>query len=188
MVDMMSVENIPPFAESTKDGDPLVHAIIETPRNTRHKYAFEPRFGVFKLNQVLPEGLQWPYDYGFIPGTLADDGDPLDVLVLGDVPTFTGCLLECRILGLVRLKKDGTENDRVIAAPKRQPGSAQTTDPFEDVDDIPKATIDGICRFLVEYSAEQGHEIEFKGTKSKKKALAALQATIAEYRKQNSRD
>jgi inorganic pyrophosphatase len=173
-------ENIPAFP---KDGGDVVHAIIETPRDTRLKYAFEPKFGVFQLRIVLAEGLQWPYDYGFVPQTLADDGDPIDILVLSDAPTFTGCLVECRIVGLIRLRKDGVENDRLVAAPIRRSGARQSADRYDDIDDVPKETIRGICRFLVEYSEEEGHEIEFKGVKSKKRAFAALEAAMAAYRK-----
>ncbi|MBV8246122.1 MAG: inorganic diphosphatase [Candidatus Eremiobacteraeota bacterium] len=176
-------ENIPPFAKGA--AGEVVHAVIETPSRTRLKYEFEPDFGIFKLKQVLPDGLEWPYDYGFVPRTLADDGDPIDILVLSDVPTFTGCLLECRILGIVRMRKDGVENDRLIAAPVRRGGVAQTSDVYEDVDDIPKETMDGICRFLVEYSAEEGHEIEFKGVKSRKKGLAAIEAAMETYDKRH---
>jgi inorganic pyrophosphatase len=184
-VNPTNLENIPTFSSAKDDGKPLVHAVIETPRDTRHKYAFEPALGTFKLKQLLPEGLEWPYDYGFIPQTLADDGDPLDILVLSDVPTFTGCLVECRLIGLVRLKQDGVENDRVIAAPMRRTGVSQTTDKFDDIDDIPKETIQGICRFLVEYSAEQGHDIELKDVKSKKKAESALETAIECFEKRH---
>jgi inorganic pyrophosphatase len=174
-------DHIPSLVKGSS-GD-LVHAIIETPRNTRLKYAFEPDFGVFRLKQVLPDGLQWPYDYGFIPQTLADDGDPLDVLVLTDFPTFTGCLIVCRCLGLIRLVKDGIENDRIIAAPARQKDVAQSADEFNDVADIPETLIAGICHFLVEYSAEEGHRIRSKGVKSRKRAAEALDSARSKYRK-----
>ena len=174
-------EAIPAFTGNGKNGRQRVHAVIETPRDTRHKYAFEPKLGLFKLKLTLPEGMQWPYDYGFVPRTLADDGDPLDILVLNQIPTFTGCLLETRVLGIVRLKKNGVENDRVVAAPAAQPGVSQPSDAFDDVDDIPKEVIDDICRFLVEYSEEEGNRVEFKGVRSRKKAMAAIEDAIKTY-------
>lgn len=182
-IDPTHLERIPAFVGKSDNGDCLVHAIVETPRDTSYKFAFEPQYGTFKLKALLAEGLQWPYDYGFIPGTLADDGDALDVLILNPKPTFTGCLLECRVLGLVRLKKDGVENDRVIAAPLRHPGVTQKTDDFHDVDDIPSATIEGITRFLVEYSVDEGNTIEFDGVKSKKKAIKAIEKAVDAYGK-----
>jgi inorganic pyrophosphatase len=178
-------EAIPAFAAGNGNHGRRVHAVIETPRDTRHKYAFEPKLGIFKLKQTLPEGLEWPYDYGFVPRTLADDGDPLDVLVLSTIPTFTGCLLETRVLGIVRLKKNGVENDRVIAAPPRQSGVSQRSDAFDDIDDVPKETIGDVCRFLVEYSEEEGNKIEFRGVRSRKKAMAAIETAIKAYEKRS---
>ncbi|HEY1977578.1 MAG TPA: inorganic diphosphatase [Candidatus Baltobacteraceae bacterium] len=178
-------EAIPAFPDGKNSGERRVHAVIETPRDTRHKYAFDPKLGLFKLKLTLPEGMQWPYDYGFVPRTLADDGDPLDILVLNQIPTFTGCLLETRVLGIVRLKKNGVENDRVLAAPVVQPGVSQPSDAFADADDIPKDTMSDICRFLVEYSEEEGNRVEFKQVRSRKKAMAAIEAAMKTYEKKS---
>jgi inorganic pyrophosphatase len=179
-------EAIPAFARAGKNGDRRVHAVIETPRDTRHKYAFEPKLGLFKLKLTLPEGMQWPYDYGFVPRTLAADGDPLDVLVLNHIPTFTGCLLETRVLGIVRLKKNGVENDRLLAAPPTQQGVWQPSDAFEDVDEVPKDTIDDISRFLVEYSEEEGNRIEYKGVASRETALQAIEDAMKSYEERSA--
>jgi inorganic pyrophosphatase len=164
---------IPTYAED-KDAR-LVHAVIETPALTRHKYAFVPKYGIFMLRQTLAEGLTWPYDYGFVPQTLAADGDPTDVIVINDTPTFPGCLLEVRILGGILLKKNGIVNNRLVACPKKQCGVALKTDAYERLSDIPKDMMDGIERFLVEYSEVEGNEIEFKGTCSRKKAFAMIE-------------
>lgn len=86
-----------------KHGDPgkseTQQVIIETPRNSWNKYKFNEKTGGIKLSKVLPEGMMFPYDFGFIPGTQADDGEPLDVLVLTDEPMFPGCEVECRLAG-----------------------------------------------------------------------------------------
>jgi inorganic pyrophosphatase len=171
---------IPTYAGDSKN---LVHAVIETPAQTRHKYAFVPEFGIMILKQTLAEGLTWPYDYGFVPQTLADDGDPTDILVINDAPTFSGCLIEVRILGAVLLDKNGTVNNRLVACPKKQSGVTLTTDAFEKLGDIPKNTMDGIERFLVEYSAVEGNKIEFKGTCSRKKAFAMIEKDRKRHRK-----
>ena len=164
---------IPAYADGKEK---LVHAVIETPAQTRHKYAFDPRYGIMVLKQTLAEGLAWPYDYGFIPQTLAEDGDPTDVIVINDTPTITGCLLQVRILGAVLLKKNGIVNNRLIACPKRQDGVALKTDAFDDLKDIPKDTMESIQRFLVDYSEVEGNKIEYDGTCSRKKALAMIDA------------
>jgi inorganic pyrophosphatase len=123
---------------------------------------------------MLAEGLQWPYDYGFIPGTLAADGDALDILFLGEEPTFTGCLLKARILGIVRLKKNGEENDRILGCPTPQKGLTQKSDAFDDVDDVPGDTIRNICRYLIDYSEAEGNDLEFEGAHSRKAAIKAI--------------
>ncbi len=167
-------ENIPTFPPKQKDRDEnLVHAIIETPARQRHKYA-------------LAEGLAWPYDYGFIPQTLADDGDPLDILFLVDEPTFPGCLVKARVIGIVHLKKNGIENDRVLACAARVKGIAQTTDAYSHVDDLPKENIAGLCRFLVDYSEDQGNDITFEGVSGVKKAFKAIAETAERFKEQHS--
>lgn len=166
-------DRIPSYAPHHKQN--VAHAVIETPGGTRHKYAFEPAYGIMLLKATLAEGLRWPFDYGFIPQTLADDGDPLDILVLNDEPTFSGCLLEVRILGAIELEKNGVENDRIVGCPTPKPGVALRTDPYEDIDDLPKELLTGIKRFLVDYSADEGNTIEPKGVCSRKKAFKLIE-------------
>jgi inorganic pyrophosphatase len=153
----------------------LVHAVIETPALTRHKYAFVPKYGIFMLKQTLAEGLTWPYDYGFIPQTLAEDGDPTDVIVISDTPTFTGCLLEVRILGGILLKKNGIVNNRLVACPAKKPGVTLKTDGYKRLSDVPKDTMGGIERFLVEYPEEEGNRVDYGGTCGRKEALAIIE-------------
>ena len=75
--------------------------VIETPKGSHNKYAFDEELGVFQLKGVLPEGMIFPYDFGFLPGTVGDDGDPLDVLLLMDDPAFCGCLVPSRMIGVI---------------------------------------------------------------------------------------
>jgi inorganic pyrophosphatase len=175
------LEKIPPFPDDADDR--TVHIIVETPRNTRHKFAFDPKLGIFKLKQTIAEGLEWPYDYGFIPQTLGDDGDPLDIVFLCDEPTFSGCLVEGRLLGVIRIDKNKEQNDRLIACAKRMEGISQSTDRFDNIDDVPKESIDSLCRFLIEYSAEQGNTITFKGVQSRKKAVDAVKIGMKKFKK-----
>src|SRR5580704_5483700 len=139
-VNATDYDMIPAFVPKGKD---LVFAVIETPAGIRHKFAFEPKFGIMRLKMTLAEGLMWPYDYGFIPQTLGEDGDPVDVLVLNDAPTFSGCLLQVRMLGAVLLKKNGVENNRLVACPKRHKGVTLKTDAFDKLSDVPKDTMSG---------------------------------------------
>src|SRR5947209_2197127 len=96
-----------------------LYVVIETPKGSRNKYAFDEMKGLYKLKKVLPLGTLFPFDFGFVPSTLGDDGDPLDVLLLMDEPVFPGCLVAARLLGVIEAEQteDGeTErNDRLIA-------------------------------------------------------------------------
>src|SRR5437868_10731727 len=85
-------------------------AIIETPKGRRNKFDYDPKTRLFKLGGLLPEGLAFPFDFGFIPSTLGDDGDPLDVMVLMDEPAHVGCLLDVRIIGVI--EADQIENGK----------------------------------------------------------------------------
>ena len=111
--------HLPPL--DAEDGT-TIHVIIETPKGSRNKYAFDAERKVFQLKRVLPVGMAFPYDFGFIPSTRAEDGDPVDVLVLMDEPAFPGCLLECRVIGVIEgeqgKKKQKERNDRIVAVEK----------------------------------------------------------------------
>src|SRR3954451_19706116 len=101
------------------DGD-LAQVVIETPKDTANKLKFEPRLGAFRLGKVLPAGMTFPFDFGFLPGSRGGDGDPLDVLVLMDSPAFPGCVIPSRIVGVLQAEqteRDGTteRNDRLLA-------------------------------------------------------------------------
>jgi inorganic pyrophosphatase len=107
---------LPPF-----DAEGRLRAVIETPRGSAVKLKYEPSLDVFELGRSLPLGVTYPYDFGFVPGTRGADGDPLDVLVLQDVPTYPGVVVACRLLGMVRLsQKQGRTrqaNPRLIVVP-----------------------------------------------------------------------
>lgn len=96
----------------------VCRVIIETPKGSRNKFDYEPDANLFKLGGLLPEGMMFPFDFGFIPSTLAQDGDPLDIMVLMDAPAHVGCLIEVRIIGVIEAEQteDGkTErNDRLL--------------------------------------------------------------------------
>lgn len=103
------------------DSPEIVRVIIEIPKNSANKYEYDGELGIFRLDRALYSPMHYPGDYGFIPGTLAEDGDPLDILVLVDEPSFTGCLMEVRPVGLLKMV-DADENDqKILAVPNRNP-------------------------------------------------------------------
>src|SRR5438552_1735931 len=112
----MNLEAIAPINKREK----TINVIIETPRNNKYKIGFDERLQVFKIKKILPQGTFFPFDFGFIPNTKGGDGDPLDVLVIADEQLFTGCLVTCRIVGLLEAtqqygKEKKERNDRIVA-------------------------------------------------------------------------
>jgi inorganic pyrophosphatase len=91
-----------------KDDKQLLRVVVETPKGSRNKFAYDSDERIFELKKVLPAGMTFPYDFGFVPLTEADDGDPVDVLVLMDEPAFPGCVLKCRPIGVI----EGEQGDK----------------------------------------------------------------------------
>lgn len=176
-------DRIPAFPAKCKKSDHIVNAIIETPKNSRHKYALISEYGIIAFHSVLPEHLEWPYDYGFVPQTLAPDGDPIDILVINKDGLFSGCLIKVRIIGSVRETKDGIENDRLIAVPLPSPGAPMPTDDYGDISDLPKRELDNIQEFLASYSREQGHDIRITSVVGAKDALNSVKRTMKQFKK-----
>jgi inorganic pyrophosphatase len=149
----------------SKDADLTV--IVETPKGSRNKYAYDPEERIFELRQVLPAGMAFPYDFGFVPSTLADDGDPLDVLVLMDEPAFTGCKLTCRMVGVIEgeqgAKKKRERNDRIVAIESGNHSYAH----IKRVDDLGKSFEREIEEFFVNYHrliGKEYHILALKGS------------------------
>jgi inorganic pyrophosphatase len=113
----IDLSRLPLTVESDEDA---FQVVIETPKDSRNKYAYDAEAGVFRLRKVLPAGMAFPYDFGFLPSTLAEDGDPVDVLVLMDQAAFPGCVLSCRLIGAIlgeqqEAKGKPVRNDRLVA-------------------------------------------------------------------------
>jgi inorganic pyrophosphatase len=152
----------------------LVQVVIETPKGSRNKYDFDGDDKVFRLKTVLPAGMTFPYDFGFVPRTLADDGDPVDVLVLMDEPAFPGCVLKCRLIGIIEGEQgDGKKkerNDRVVAIEMQNHSFAD----IHHIDDLGKKFARELEEFFVNYhrlSDEQYRILDVKGPKQAKKSI-----------------
>ncbi len=154
--------HLSPFDE---DDDEILTVVIETPRNSRNKYAFDPDQRVFMLKKVLPAGMAFPYDFGFIPSTKGGDGDPVDVLVLMDEPAFPGCILRCRLIGVIEgEQRDGKEverNDRILAIEI----GTHSWDDVRHVDDLGKQFGAELEEFFVNYHDLDGEEYRVLGMK-----------------------
>ncbi len=156
-----------------------IHVIIETPQGSRNKYAFDPDLHVFTLKKAMPCGSLFPYDFGYVPGTTGEDGDPLDVLLLHDCPTFTGCHLEARLLGVLEAKqtegKETVRNDRLIAAAVESTRYAD----YSSVKELPSNLCEEIQAFFVSYNQLAGKKFKPLGFRGPKAAKAAVKKGIA---------
>jgi inorganic pyrophosphatase len=165
-----------PSRLQSKDQDDaaIIQVIIETPKGSRNKFAFDEKQRVFELKKVLPAGMTFPHDFGFIPGTLAEDGDPVDVLVLMDEPAFPGVLVKGRIIGVIEgeqgNKKKTERNDRIVAVEK---GNHSYAD-IKVIDDLGQKFLRELEDFFVNYhelSNEQFQVIGVKGPKQARKLI-----------------
>ena len=142
-----------------------VNVVIDTPKGSRNKYAFDFKINAYKLKTVLPHGSIFPFDFGSIPGTVAQDGDPLDVLVLMDEPVFIGCLIETRLLGVIEAEQteDGkTErNDRLIAVA----AESHTNATLKSLRKLDSKLISEIEHFFVSYNDAHGKKFKPRACK-----------------------
>lgn len=150
--------------------------VIETPKGSPNKLAFEPRLGTFVLKGVLPAGAVFPFDFGFVPSTRADDGDPLDVLVLMDAPVFPGCVVPARLIGVIEAEQteDGqTErNDRLLAVA----ANSATHRSIQTLDDLSKDLVAQIEHFFVSYNEMKGKRFDVTGRAGQKRAHTLVTA------------
>ena len=133
-----------------------VMALIEIPRGSKNKYEWDEEMQGVALSRVLYQSVAYPAEYGFIPGTIADDGDALDVVVLIDQPTFPGCLMRVRPIGILRLRQEGERDDKVLCVAVSDPLYAETT----DITDIPSHRLIEIRHFFATYTELEGREVE----------------------------
>jgi inorganic pyrophosphatase len=156
----------------TDNGD--VRVVIETPRGSRAKLAFDPKLETFTLSKSLLVGLTYPHDWGFVPSTKADDGDPIDIMVVHDAATFPGLVLTCRIIGLLEMeqksKGHAERNDRLFAVP-RQSHSEQA---LRDVRDLSKPIQEELEKFFIATDELEDKKLEIIGWKGPKTALKAI--------------
>jgi inorganic pyrophosphatase len=170
-----SPTRVPAFAAKDQS---ILNAVIETPSGSRNKFKFDEKLGFFALSGVLPEGMVFPHAFGFVPSTKAEDGDPEDVLVIMDEPTFTGCIVPTRLLGVIEAEQteDGkTErNDRLISVAAHSRDYSE----IQNLDDLSKNMVKEIEQFFVTYNKERGKKFRVLGTRGPKQALRLLEKSL----------
>ncbi len=177
---MISPRPFHPWHDIPAGADPprRLTAVIEIPKHERNKYELDKELGVFRLDRVLHSSVHYPGDYGMIPRTLAGDGDPMDVLVLMTEPTFTGCLVEVRPVGVFLLVDKGDPDEKIIAVPPSDPYMSQV----HDLADIPAHALKEIEHFFLVYKDLEGTRTESRGLGDRAAAERAIEESIARYR------
>jgi inorganic pyrophosphatase len=154
-------------------------AVIETPAGSRAKYKYNERCRAIELARILPAALSFPLDYGFVPGTLAEDGDAIDILVLSDIPLPAGCLVEVRLVGAViaeQTEKGGTvRNDRLIARSIESLSYAS----INSIEELGEPFVRELKRFFVAYNEFRGRRFEVLGVEGPEKAAALIASASA---------
>jgi len=155
----------------------LIRAIIESPKGSVQKFDLDQHSGEFVLSKQLPQGMCFPFDFGFIPATIGQDGDPLDVVVIGEHATFTGCAIDCRIIGCLvceQTERDGKKvrNDRYLAVSSVSVSYGEIT----DLKKLPKGILSAIESFFITYNSLAGKDLQVSSRIGPARALSAISA------------
>ncbi len=178
---MPNLIKLPPFSD---DGD--VRVVVETPRGSRVKFNYDPDLQTFTLAKSLLVGLTYPHDWGFVPSTKADDGDPLDIMVVHDAVTLPGLVLNCRLLGILQIeqksKNKSERNDRVFAVPRRSHAERG----LRDVNDLSKPIREELEKFFIVTDEFEDKKLQILGWKGPKAALKAVKEAAKSFAKNGS--
>lgn len=175
----MKLSDIDPGPECPE----IVRVVIEIPKNSANKYEYDRTLDLFRLDRALYSPMHYPGDYGFIPGTIGDDGDPLDVLVLVDEPSFTGCLMEVRPLGVLNMVDEKTGDQKVLAVPNRNP----RFDSIRTMDEVFPHTKKEIEYFFSIYKELQGGKTQMQGWAGPQDAYRVITGSRERYLELNRR-
>src|SRR5258708_39099575 len=155
----------------------IVRMIVEIPKNSANKYEYDGKLGVFRLDRVLYSALHYPGDYGFIPGTLAEDADPLDVLTLVDEPSYPGVLISVRPVGVLEMVDQEEHDQKILAVPNRNP----RFDQIHTIDQVFPHNLREIEHFFAIYKELEGKRTEMRGWKGPRQAREAIRRAREKY-------
>lgn len=155
----------------------IVEALIEIPAGSQNKYEFDKEKGVLRLDRVLYSPVHYPTDYGYIPDTLEQDGDPIDILVMVTNPTIPGCIIDCRIVGVLAMTDDKGVDNKLLGVPLRDPRFNEV----QDLADVPPHVLREIEHFFKTYKDLEGKSTIIQGWKGAAVAATVLDAARAAY-------
>ncbi len=161
----------------------VVEVFVEIPKGSRNKYEWDHETRRFKLDRMLFSAVQYPGDYGFIPRTWAEDNDPLDALVVLGEPTFPGCTIDCRVVGVFFMSDEKGPDQKVIGVPDADPRWSNV----RDLHDLPKHMLDEIAHFFSIYKDLEAKTVEVTGFGDRKDAVAEIEKDTDRWRMMDKR-
>ncbi len=167
-----------------KKAPEIVNVVIEIPMNSYIKYEVDKETGVIKVDRILYTAMHYPFNYGFVPGTLEEDGDPVDVLVVGYEPLSPGVVIEAKPIGILEMEDEEGPDAKIVAVPKDK------IDPrfknINDINDLPEAIKNKIKHFFEHYKElEPGKWVKVTGWKGRNEALERIKKAIERYREKH---
>lgn len=157
--------------------DNIMEVFVEIPKGSNNKYEYDKERGVFRLDRVLYSPVYYPADYGYIQDTLADDGDPLDAMVLTTFPTFPGCLIEARIIGMFIMEDEKGRDEKILGVPKNDP----RFDNIKSIDDLEEHILKEFKHFFSVYKNLEEKEVIVKGWANTEEAIKTIEKAKSNY-------
>jgi inorganic pyrophosphatase len=154
------------------------HCFVEIPKGSRNKYEWDEALQAIKLDRFLFSSVVYPTDYGFIPQTLGEDGDPLDAMVCVSEPTFPGCIIPVKVIALLRMRDDKGPDDKLLCVPLEDPNWNE----LEELDDLPQPLLAEISHFFSIYKQPEGKDVDVEGWLPKEDAQTELDAARERWR------
>ena len=155
----------------------MVNMVVEIPKGSRNKYELDKELGLLRLDRVLYSSIHYPGDYGFIPQSYYDDGDPIDILVMVSEPSFPGCVIQARPIGLFRMTDRGQPDEKILAVPASDPLSRD----YHDITDIPQHFLHEVAHFFAVYKDLEGVTVKTIGWEGAAQAKTRISYAVALY-------
>ena len=162
----------------------VVYAVVEISKGSRNKYEYDKDKEAFALDRALYSPFHYPAEYGIIPRSLWDDGDPMDILVIMDEPTFPGCVIDARPIGVMRMIDGGDSDDKILAVPVNDVRYKDV----KDISDVPEALLNEISHFFEDYKKLEGKKTEVKGWDNAQAAREAINHSVELYKEKYTFD
>lgn len=176
---MLNAWHSVPFGE---DAPKVVNAIIEIPKDSKAKYELDKETGFIKLDRVLFSAVHYPANYGFIPQTYCDDKDPLDILVLSSVEAVPLCLIDAKVIGVMRMVDNNEQDDKIIAVAKND----KSVNHISELEDLPQHTMDQIKRFFEDYKKLENKVVKVEKFLGRLEAYKIIEEAIQLYKDKKS--